>query len=111
MRARPPYRRISRPLLTGSLRPRQMLRWPGIKLLRVAFSTSLLPPDFEIGRVQDLRSEIRNLKLNCLASRRRESNRRFRISDLRSWTRPISKFLSTNRPSFPYYPPTYREAL
>src|SRR5438067_5905211 len=40
----------------------------------------------EIGRIQNLTSEIRYLRLD-------ESNLHFRISDLRFWIRPISKFL------------------
>src|SRR5262245_34565802 len=49
--------------------------------------------NFEIGRLLQLKSEIRNFRLNqSETSRLGESNLRFRISDLSCRSRPISKF-------------------
>jgi hypothetical protein len=50
--------------------------------------------EFEIGRILHLKSEIRNLRLDSQPDPTvmRQSNLRFRISDLRCRTRPISKF-------------------
>src|SRR5262245_59832774 len=45
---------------------------------------------FEIGRILHLKIEIRNFKLDCAPIK--QSNLRFRISDLRCRIRPISKF-------------------
>src|SRR5215471_5172300 len=42
--------------------------------------------NLQIGRIQNLRSEIRNRRLDCRCA---GSNSIFRISDLRFWIRPI----------------------
>jgi hypothetical protein len=48
--------------------------------------------NFEIGRIQNLKSEIRNLKLDWDRPAVMGSNQKFQISDLRFWIRPISQF-------------------
>src|SRR5688572_18330955 len=55
--------------------------------------------DLEIGRILHLKSEPRNLKLDC-AYRALKSNLRFRVSDLRCRIRPISRSSSFKLPSF-----------